>query len=136
MKRHFLAIGTALFLGGCNAVGDTKAAEDSVAAFHDAFNNGRFDSIYTAADAHYRSIGTMAQSTEFLAGVRAKMGRFQSGKTVGWNDKVNPGNHEVILTRKATFERGDGQETFAFSIANGKAVLDGYTIKSSALTAN
>jgi Prokaryotic membrane lipoprotein lipid attachment site len=136
MKRYVLTIALALLLTGCNPPGDTKTAEEAVASFHDAFNNGRFDSIYTSADAHYRSIGTMAQSTEFLTGVRARLGRFQSGKTVGWNDEVKPGSHLVTLTRKGMFERGDGQETFAFSIADGKAILDGYTIKSTALDAN
>jgi hypothetical protein len=134
MKQHIVTIGAALLLAGCNPMADTKAAEDGVSAFHDAFNAGRFDAIYSTADTRYKSIGTSAQSTEFLAGVRAKMGRFQSGSTVSWHDNVDAASgHQVTLTRKAKFERGEGQETFVFNIAkNGKATLAGYHINSPA----
>jgi hypothetical protein len=130
MKRIlFIGIGT-LLLGACSPAADTGLAEVGADQFHNAFNNGQFDAIYKTADPEFRSSGSKAESIKFLSAVRAKLGRFKSGKTVGWNDNVGPIGHYVTLTREAQFERGRGYETFVFKIADRNLALVGYNINS------
>jgi hypothetical protein len=133
MRSRIFVLVSALLVAACSFSADTESAERGVSAFHDAFNNSRFDDIYSASDAQYKSGSSREDSTKFLAAVRTKLGRFQSGKTLGWNDNVNPDGHFVTLSREAQFERGKAQETFVIRIAGNKAVLVGYNINSNTL---
>jgi opacity protein-like surface antigen len=133
MRRWVFISVSALLLAACSFSADTQAAEQAVTVFHAAFNSSRFDDIYSASDAKYKSGSSRADSTKFLAAVRTKLGRFQSGKTLGSNDNVNPGGHFVTLTREAQFERGKAEETFVVRIAGSRAILVGYNINSNTL---
>jgi hypothetical protein len=135
MRRWLLAIG--LLFAGCSFSADTKSAEQGVTEFHAALNGGRFDDIYTATGSDFKGVTTRDDFTKLLGAIHTKLGNFQSGKTVGWNDNANTDGHYVTLNREAQFERGAAQEQFVFRLGTDKkATLAGYHINSNALITN
>jgi hypothetical protein len=132
MKR-LLIVSAALSLSACNAVADTKAAEQGVVSFHEELNSGQFDQIYTSAGPDFKAVSTREDFTKLLAAVHRKLGNFQSGKTGNWNDNATTGGHFVTLQRTAQFDRGPAREEFVFKMEGQKAVLIGYHIASNRL---
>ena len=133
MKRIWVTLAGIALLTGCNAAEDTKAGNAAVINFHASLNAGKFDQIYSDTDAEFKSITTREDFTKVLTAIHAKMGNFQSGKTVGWNDNATTGGHYLTLNTEAKYERGTGQEQFVFKIGGGKAAIVGYHINSNTL---
>lgn len=133
MKRIWVVLAAIPLLAGCNAAEDTKAGEAGIASFHASLNAGKFDKIYSDTDAEFKSITTRDDFTKVLTAIHAKMGNFQSGKTVGWNDNATTGGHYLTLNTEAKYEHGMGQEQFVFKIVGGKAAIVGYNINSNTL---
>lgn len=134
MKRLSIAIALGLLLAACSFSADTKSAEQAVVQFHAALNGGRFDDIYTATGPDFKGVTTREDFSKLLGAIHTKLGNFQSGKTVGWNDNANTAGHYVTLSREAQFEHGAAQEQFVFKLgADKKATLAGYHISSNAL---
>jgi hypothetical protein len=133
MKRWMLSSAMAMLVAGCSFSADTKAAEQGVTEFHTALNNSSFDEIYTASAPDFKAASTRGEFTKLLGAIHTKLGNFQTGKTVGWNDNVNTGGHYVTLNREAQFERGPAQEQFVFTVSGETATLVGYHISSNAL---
>jgi hypothetical protein len=131
--RGLAIAAVALALGACNAVADTKAAEQGVKDFHAAMDAGQYDPIYDASAPDMKSDLTKPEFAQFLGGLHGKLGAYKSGKTVGWHDNVDTGGHYVTLNRKVEFERGPATEEFVFRIEKGKTMLAGYHVSSRAL---
>jgi len=133
MKGSWIGLAAISLLAGCNAAADTKAGEAGVASFHTSLNAGKFDQIYADTDPEFKSITTKADFTKLLTALHTKLGNFQSGKTIGWNDNATTGGHYLTLNTEAKYERGAGQEQFVFKIQDGRAVMIGYHVSSNAL---
>jgi len=133
MRQIWIPLATMALVAGCNAAQDTKAGEAGVTNFHAALNAGKFDQIYADSGQELKSITTHQDFTKLLTAIHTKMGNFQSGKTVGWNDNATTGGHYLTLNTEAAYEHGSGQEQFVFTIVDGKAVMVGYHITSNAL---
>ena len=131
--RGLVTIVAALSLGACNAIADTKSAEQGVTAFHTAMDAGQYEPIYDASAADMKTDLTKPEFVQFLGGLHGKLGAYKSGKTVGWHDNVAPGGHYVTLNRQVEFERGPATEEFVFRIEKGKTLLAGYHVSSRAL---
>jgi len=132
MKRS-LAIFGALALGACNPAADTRAAEEGVAAFHQAMDAGQYAAIYQGSASEMKSSIGEEDLTKLLAVFHSKLGNYKSGKTVSWNDNSNTSGHYVSLVRQVEFEHGSAKEDFVFRIEDKRAMLAGYHVTSNAL---
>jgi hypothetical protein len=106
-----------------------KAAEDGVAAFHQAMNAGNYNAIYNGASPELKSSITRDDFAKLMVGLHSELGNFRSGKTFGWSESdthINTPAH-LTLNREATFQRAAAmREQFIFRIENGRAILAGY----------
>jgi hypothetical protein len=71
-----------------------------------------------------------------LAAVDRKLGAVKAAEQTGWSVKYKPVGTSIVVGLKTQFENGEAMETFAFQIENGKAILNGYNIRSNALILN
>jgi hypothetical protein len=129
MNKGFVSILGAVALSGCNAVSDTKAAEQGVVALHQAFDAGQFATVYDeSAPEMKNSISRDAFASTF-GGIYGRTGAFKSGKTTGWKVNYGTDGNMVALNRDARFQNARGTEEFVFRVKGGKAVLAGYHVK-------
>jgi hypothetical protein len=133
MKGALIALALLAPLASCNAAEDTKAGEAAIVTFHNALNAANFDQIYTDTDPEFKSVTTRQDFNKVLAAIHKKLGNFQSGKTVGWNDNATTGGHYLTLNAEAKYDRGTAHEQFVFKISKQRAALAGYNINSTAL---
>ena len=133
MRRGLVAVVASGVLAGCSAANDIPAAERGIAQFHQQLNAGAFDAIYSASGPEMKATTKQPELASFLAAVHRKLGDFQSGKTLGWNENIGTNGHFVAINYVATYARGVAQEGFAFRIDGGRAVLAGYHVNSNAL---
>ena len=126
--RIFVIAVAAVLLSACSAGGDISAADAAVGTFHDRLNDEQFGVIYAQSDPAFKSAAPETETLKFLSSVRAKLGRYKSGKRNSW--RVNYGtNAGTIILFDSEFEKGKAQETFTFR--NGpKALLVGYNVNS------
>lgn len=137
MVKQVLAGLLAMFLlAGCSAGADMSAAESGIAKFHNQLNAGEFDAIYREASKEFKDATPDADFIAFLKAIHGKLGKFQSGKTVGWKVNYTTAGNIVALTHQATYERGEATESFIFRMKGKKAALHGYNINSTALIVN
>jgi hypothetical protein len=133
MVRSCLVAILALLLCACTPSADTKAAEESVVAFHNALNAGQYDTTYASAEPEFKAAITQDEWVKLLTANHTKLGAFRSGKTVTWIDNASTSGHYITLQREAAFDHGAAQEEFVFKMKGEKAALVGYHITSNAL---
>jgi len=136
MRKALLGLLVSVLLASCSAGDDVPKAEGGVAEFHQKLNGADFDTIYGDSGPEMKKAITQEDFVKFVSAVHRKLGGFQSGKTSGWNDTVATGGHFVTLNFSATYEKGGADENFVFHIQDGKAILVGYHINSTALIVN
>jgi hypothetical protein len=136
MRWTVVAMFGALALGGCSFGADVPVAEKAIAAFHAQLDAAQFDPIYAGSAQEMKSSTTEARLTALLAAVHRKLGLFKSGKSLGWNENLNPGGHFMTINYQAVYERGPAAENFVYRIDNGKATLAGYHVNADALVLN
>jgi len=129
MNKGFVAILGALALAGCNAVSDTKAAEQGVDALHQAFSAGQFATVYDGSAPEMKNSISRDAFVSTFGGVYGRTGAYKSGKTTGWKVNYGTGGNIVALNRDAQFQNARGTEEFVFRVQGGKAVLAGYHVK-------
>ncbi|MEP9357674.1 DUF4019 domain-containing protein [Sphingomonas sp. KR3-1] len=126
----------ALVLSGCSIGKDLPVAEAEAVRFHQLLDSGKLDETWKNTTPQFRSATPQAQWLGLVGAVHKKLGKLRSAKTVGWNDNFNTNDHVIVLNQEAQYEHGTAQEQFAYSIADGKAVLQEYHVNSNALIAN
>lgn len=120
-----------LFAAGCGGLTKGKAAaENSIARFHQQYNDEKLDDIWKEAHVKFRSASKKEQFDELMSAVLRKLGKVKSTSNAGW--RVNSYNFTttVLMTQKTVFEKGEGAESFTFEMDGDKAVLVGYNIQS------
>lgn len=133
MKRCslFLAVGLAIIVSGCGGMlKGKKAAEQSVADFHQMYNEGKLVEIYSAGHARLKSASTEKQFLEFMGAVQRKLGKVTQTANAGFNVQSFNFTTSVVLTQNTTFAQGTGTEVFTFQMEGEKAILVGYNINS------
>ena len=117
-------------LQGCGMQDARVHAEAGVAAFHKSLDAGDMDGIWKGADEAFRAAITRQEFERFVGAVHRKLGNVVSTTTAGWS--VNSRNLKtfVVLQQQTQFERGKGNETFTFAVANDRAALVGYNVQS------
>jgi len=108
-----------------------------VVEFHRAVDSSAFDGIYAGSSRDLKASASSASLIQLLSAVHRKLGDFQSGKTVNWNDNVALGNGRfVTIVYAARYARGDATENFLYRLDGDHAALAGYHINSVALIVN
>jgi hypothetical protein len=126
----------ALMVAGCSAGNDVPVAQQAITIFHHQLDAGQFAAIYNGSSADMKSASGGGDLTQLLAAVHRKLGAFQSGSAIGWNDNYGTGGHFVTINYSAKYARGDASENFVYRLSNDKAALAGYHIASNALVIN
>ena len=139
MKSHWIALAltTAFFFTGCSDMINGKGeAEKAIPEFHALFDQEKYSEIYAAAGSDFTATTTQEKLTEFLGAVHRKLGKVQNTQRQNW--KVNNWNGKtyVVMVQETTFEKGSGIETFTYVMQEGKAILQGYDIRSNDLIMN
>lgn len=130
----FLVMSIALFASGCGGMfKGKKAAEQSVADFHQLYNEGRLSEIYSAGHSKFKEATTEKQFLEFVSAVQRKLGKVTQTANAGFNVSTFNLATTVVMTQSTTFEQGTGREVFTFQMEGDKAVLVGYNINSKEL---
>jgi hypothetical protein len=120
-------------LAACSPGAEVPAAERAAASFHAQLDAGRFAAIYAQSSDEMKRTTSQQDLVRLLDAVHARLGRFRSGRTAGWNDSRTSAGRFVALDYAATYERGAAQENFVFRVDDGRAVLAGYHVDSKAL---
>lgn len=107
-----------------------KAAEQSIADFHQMFNDGKLTEIYAASHSKMKNAAKEKEFVDFLDAVQRKLGKVTQTTNVNFNVRSMNLTTTIALTQSTTFEQGAGSETFTFEMDGDKAVLIGYNINS------
>jgi hypothetical protein len=118
-------------LVGCGGLTKSKAvAENAIAQFHTAYNEGKLDDIWKDADQKFRAASTRQKYDDFLGAVQRKLGKVNSTSNAAWNVQSFNLKTSVFMTQKTIFEHGQGTELFTFALDGTNAALVGYNIQS------
>ena len=128
MRALWMAL-LALSLASCSAGKDTTAAEQGVAALHQAFATGQFGAVYDGSAPEMKNSISREGFVNTFGGIYGRTGPYKSGKTTGWKVNYGSDGNMVTLNRDAQFQNARGTEEFVFRMRGGKAVLAGYHIK-------
>jgi Protein of unknown function (DUF3887) len=134
--RWLAVLVAALLVAACSSSQDYTLAEAEVAHFRELMARQQFDQIYAEAADELKNATTSQNMTKLLAAIDRKLGAFKTAESNGWKVNFSPSATSVTLQFKAQFERGSGEETFVYRVADGKALLVGYHINSSELITN
>jgi hypothetical protein len=136
MRKSVATLGVLTLLGACSMANDIPLVESDIAVFHKELNAAQFDKIFADSAPDMKSAPSTVPFPQLLAAVHRKLGDFQSGNSVGWNDNVNTNGHFVTVNFSAKYTRGEARETFVYRVDGKSASLAGYNIDSAALITN
>ena len=132
MKRSvFLTVIMSLLLLGCtDTIKGKSVAEPKVAVFHDRFNAGQYEEIYSEAADEFQKAAPKEKVLALFSAIDRKLGKVMSSSIKTWNVKTFNLVTTVVLVADTQFEQGTGTETFTFRVSGDKATLLGYNINS------
>jgi hypothetical protein len=136
MRRILAGLACLGVLAACSPAADMPLGEAGITDFHQKLNAQDFDGIYGVTSSEFKGASSRAEFVPLLAAIHRKLGAFQSGSLVGWNDSMMTSGHMLTINYAAKYERGSANEGFVFHIEGGKAVLAGYHVTSNALIVN
>ncbi len=128
-----LVLGFALLAGACSFGKDKSIAETGVTQFHDQFNAGEFRAIYVQSGDQMKKAIQQADFVKLLEAIRHKLGTVQRTTLTGWHVNMTTFGTFASLIYSTEFSEGKGTESFSFSIADDRAMLEGYNVDSPAL---
>ena len=117
--------------------GIPSKAQESINAFTEDFNAGRFDKIYTEAAEEWRARVTLEQSNETFRTLKSRLGAirertFTSGRQQQPSTNNLPGN-SLVVRYNTNFERAEAMESFTLIERDGRYWLAGYSVSSNLL---
>ena len=130
MRMIFAA---AAVVAGCSMSTDTKVAERAVDTFHEMLNAGQSDAIYSASGDELKKAAKREELVALLDAIHRKLGVTKSWTKKGWNVNYHTSGTFVTLNYSTIFDGGDAAEQFVYRLKDGKALLAGYHINSTAL---
>ena len=118
-------------LAGCGNLATGKpAAEKAIGRFHQLYNEGKLDQIWQESDPAFRAAATRKKYDDLLNAVERKLGKVTSTSNSGWNVQTLNSRTTVHMSQETVFEKGQGSESFVFSVDGTNAALTGYNIQS------
>jgi hypothetical protein len=127
-----LSVVLAVVLAGCSMSVDTELAEQAVPKFHEMLDAGQFEAIYATAAGDLRNAAKREDFVALLDAVHRKLGTTKSSEQKGWKVKYHTSGTFVTLNYSTVYEEGEATERFVYRLQDGKAVLAGYHISSTA----
>ena len=124
----------ALALASCGAVSDMDAAETQVAAFHRAYDAGKFGPMWDRSASTMQQITPKPQFLVLMDTLRQRLGKVKSSQRTGFNVNYAPGASQVTLVYQTTFANGQGTETFIYDTGKPPRLL-GWNVVSPVLMA-
>jgi hypothetical protein len=111
-----------------------QAAIDSIG---EDISQGRYEKMYQEAAEEWRSANTSEQSEAAFKTLKERLGEvrtraYQTAREEQSSSGPLPG-HTLVVTYYATFERGEGMETFTLVERKGQWQLARYFVNSNAL---
>lgn len=134
--RSWIALPVALLIAGCGVQEALEKGEKEVALFHKRLNGERYPDIYRATAPDFRKVTSREDFDRLLQAIRAKLGKVQSTKQVGWEANTVNGLSTVTLGMETKFERGEARESFTFTNESEQLEMLGYNIEAPALIYN
>jgi hypothetical protein len=114
-------------------LGIPPEVEGVVASIGEDANEGRYDKIHSEADEEWRSAATLEKTMTVFNTVKDKLGKVKSRQLHTAEETTASGRHSFVLAYETKFERGEGMETFTLVERNGRWLLAGYFVNSTAL---
>jgi hypothetical protein len=144
LKSFLFTVSCLLFtcaLASCalqaNRGGVPSAVQAAIASVGEDIAADRYEKIYQEAADEWRRDSTLEQSTGVFESVKSKLGRVQNRAlhtaTEAQNSSTKLPGHSFVISYQTKFERGDGMETFTLVERNGRWLLAGYFVNSTAL---
>lgn len=134
MKMRFLLVVVGLLLAGCSMSKDTELAEAQVPSFHEQWNSGRFDDIYSLSSQDLKAATSQQDFVSLLEAISRKLGKVKtSSKATSNTDYNHITGTFVSLTYKSVFDNGPADEQFIYRLDHGAPKLVEYHINSIAL---
>lgn len=99
--------------------------------------DNRYEKIFNDAAEEWRRTTSIEQSKEFFTTLKEKLGEVKSRTMQTTRDQQNSGGdlpgHSLVVVYQTNFERAAGMETFTLVERDGRWLLAGYFVNSSAL---
>lgn len=112
-------------------------AQAVIDAFSKDMAEDRYDKIYTDAAEEWRRTTPADESKEFFKTLKEKLGGIKVRTPQTVRDQNNTGGdlpgHSLVVIYQTAFERAEGMETFTLIEREGRWLLAGYFVNSSAL---
>ncbi len=136
MIRHILLIWLVSIVSSCSWSVDTDLAELAVGQFHESFNRGSFQTIYTNASPEFQNYVTKDKFIRLLTKLRSGIGQHKSSNLINWSAKSSLGGGTAItLVYNAQYEYDDkAKESFTFQVNDGLAKLYNFNVSSEVLS--
>ena len=126
-----LLFAVALSTGGCGGmIKGKKAADQSVALFHQLYNEGKLKEIYDSSHSKLKAATPEKEFIDFLSVVQRKLGKVTKTANAGFNVGTFNFTTNVVLNQNTSFEQGTATEIFSFEMNGDKAILVAYNINS------
>lgn len=120
-----------ILLAGCGGIFTGKSAsETAITQFHDLYNQGNLDEIWTTASPKFCAASTKQKYADFMGAIQRKLGKVVSTSNENWNVKSYNFTTTVYMRQQTVFEHGNGTEAFTFTMTGTNAVLLAYDIRS------
>ena len=127
------ALAATALAAACSVETDLSSTDAAIVAFHGQLDRAQFAQIYDATSPELKAVTNQTDWVNLLAAVHTKLGRFRTGRRVGWNDTRNTSGHYVSIGYQARYEKGPAMEEFLFRLEGARAVLAGYHVNAKAL---
>ena len=122
---------------GTQDKGIPPEAQAVIDAFSKDVNEGRYEKIYTEASEEWKSRTTTEQTKEVFTTIKEKLGTVKTRTVQTIRNQENSGvdvpGHSIVVIYQTAFERAEGMETFTLVERDGRWMLAGYFVNSSAL---
>jgi hypothetical protein len=119
------------------STGMPPAAQAAIDAFSADVAAERYEKIYKEVADEWRKRATVEQMKEFFAKLRERLGSVKTRTSQTIRDQESVGGeipgHSLMIIYETAFERAAGMETFTLVERDGRWLLAGYFVNSSAL---
>ena len=120
-----------------NQEGVPSGVQAAISTMGEDIAADRYEKIYQEAADEWRRDSTLEQSTAVFETVKSKLGRVQNRALHTASEEQNSGGklpgHSYVVSYQTKFDRGEGMETFTLVERNGRWLLAGYFVNSTAL---
>lgn len=112
-------------------------AQETISAFTEDFNGGRFDKIYNESAQEWRDRVSVEQSNETFRTLKERLGVIKEREFTSGRQQQNPSSNlprnSLVVRYNTRFERAEGIEAFTLIERDGRYLLAGYSASSDAL---